>query len=291
MPDALPWTPGTPPQRPPLPRFEPGTVWLVGAGPGDPGLLTLLALRGIEQADVVLYDALIGPDILGMARPDAVLEHAGKRAGRCVAGRQDSICARLIALARAGRRVLRLKGGDPFVFGRGGEEALALAEAGVPFRIVPGVTAGIGGLACAGIPVTLRGVNEAVAFVTGHDSGGGMPESVDWAALARGAPVIVLYMALGTLGEIAARLIAAGRAPDTPVAIVADASLHTQSAVVTDLAACGDAAARLKGKAPAIIAIGEVVRVREALAGWQMGAVEGGTAATGAAGYSALATR
>src|SRR5262244_2486525 len=175
-----------------LPPFEPGWVWLAGAGPGDPGLLTLLALHGLRRADVVVYDALVGDRILDLAGPDAVREFAGKRGGKPSA-KQPDISRRLVQLAREGRRVLRLKGGDPFVFGRGGEEAMALVASGVPFRIVPGVSAGIGGLAYAGIPVTHRDVNSAVAFITGHDSSGVLPDSVDWAALAKGAPVIVVY--------------------------------------------------------------------------------------------------
>src|SRR5499433_3765656 len=175
-----------------LPTFEPGWVWLAGAGPGDPGLLTLLALHGLRQADVIVYDALVGPGVLALARPGAALEYAGKRGGKPSA-RQPDISLRLVQLAREGKRVLRLKGGDPFVFGRGGEEAMALVASGVPFRIVPGISAGIGGLAYAGIPVTHRDVNSAVAFITGHDSSGVLPDSVDWAALAKGAPVIVVY--------------------------------------------------------------------------------------------------
>src|ERR1700675_2885279 len=171
-----------------LPEMAHGSVWLVGAGPGDPGLLSVLALHALEQADAVVYDALVDPHILALARPGAALEDAGKRGGR-PSPRQPDISARLVALARDGKRVLRLKGGDPCVFGRGGEEALALAEAGVPFRIVPGVTAGIGGLAYAGIPVTHRDVNSVVTFVTGHDSTGGVPGAVDWEAIARGSPV------------------------------------------------------------------------------------------------------
>ncbi len=150
--------------------FEPGTVWLVGAGPGDPGLLTLHAARALAEADVVLHDALVSPEILALA-PQARLEPVGKRAG----GRrtpQLRINQRLIGLAREGHRVVRLKGGDPLVFGRGGEEALALAAAGIRFRIVPGVSAGIGGAAAAGIPVTHRGLAHSVAFVTGHDATG-----------------------------------------------------------------------------------------------------------------------
>src|SRR5205085_7968998 len=182
-----------------FPEFAPGSVWLVGAGPGDPGLLTALALHALDQADSVVYDALVDRRILELARPGAVREYAGKRGGRPSPSQPD-ISARLIRLAQAGHRVLRLKGGDPCVFGRGGEEALALAEAGIPFRIVPGITAGIGGLAYAGIPVTHRDINSAVTFVTGHGSGGAVPNAVDWPAIARGSPVIVLYMGLRHLG-------------------------------------------------------------------------------------------
>ena len=155
-----------------LAPLEPGWVWLVGAGPGDPGLLSLHALNALGQADVVVYDALVDKRILDLARAGADLVYAGKRGGRPSAEQSD-ISNRLITFARAGKRVLRLKGGDPFVFGRGAEEALALAGAGIPFRLVPGITAGIGGLAYAGIPVTHRDVNSAVTFLTGHQAGGG----------------------------------------------------------------------------------------------------------------------
>src|SRR5438034_1066250 len=210
-----------------LPEFRPGSVWLVGAGPGDPGLLSALALHALDHADIVVYDALVDPRILALARPGATLDYAGKRGGRPSPSQPD-ISARLIELARAGKRVLRLKGGDPCVFGRGGEEALALAEAGIPFRIVPGITAGIGGLAYAGIPVTHRDVNSAVTFLTGHSSDGAVPHGVDWEAIARGSPVIVLYMGLNHLARIAARLIAAGRKPEEPVAIVSKATTPGQ---------------------------------------------------------------
>src|SRR5579862_4003683 len=195
-----------------LPEFAPGTVWLVGAGPGDPGLLTLLALHALQGADVVVYDALVSDAILRLVRPGSALEHAGKRGGK-PSPQQPDITLKLVELARAGKRVLRLKGGDPFVFGRGGEEGLALAAAHIPFRIVPGITAGIGGLAYAGIPATHRDTNSAIAFVTGQASGGALPDGVDWAALSHGAAVLVIYMALKNLGTIAERLIAAGRAP------------------------------------------------------------------------------
>src|SRR3984957_6063286 len=166
-----------------LPTFNPGEVWLSGAGPGDPGLLTLHAVNALGQADIILYDALVDKGVLALARPAAVREFAGKRGGRPSANQRD-IPDRLIELAREGQRVLRLKGGDPFVFGRGGEEALALVAAGISFRIVPGISAGIGGLAYAGIPVTHRDVNSAVTFVTGHDSNGELLGAVDWGAIA-----------------------------------------------------------------------------------------------------------
>jgi uroporphyrin-III C-methyltransferase len=246
-----------------LPDFTPGSVWLVGAGPGDPGLLSALALHALDRADVVVYDALVDPRILALAPAGAQLDYAGKRGGRPSLSQPD-ISARLIRLAREGRRVLRLKGGDPCVFGRGGEEALALAEAAIPFRIVPGITAGIGGLAYAGIPVTHRDINSAVTFVTGHSSGGAVPNGIDWEAIARGSPVIVLYMGLRQLGAIAAQLIAAGRRADEPVAIVSKATTPAQRVLVTSLAeAAAAAAAGIEG--PTIIAVGEVVRLRAAL--------------------------
>jgi uroporphyrin-III C-methyltransferase len=260
------------PALPSLPSLEPGWVWLTGAGPGDPGLLTLLALRGLGQADVIVYDALVGPEILNLARPGAVLEYAGKRGGKPSA-KQPDISRRLVQLARDGKRVLRLKGGDPFVFGRGGEEALTLVEAGVPFRVVPGISAGIGGLAYAGIPVTHRDVNSAVAFVTGHDTNGIVPDSVDWNALARGAPVLVLYMALKHIATIAERLRAAGRRGDEPVAVVSRATTAGQRVLETTLDACAAAVADSGIEPPALVVVGEVVRLRAAL-DW-LGALDG----------------
>src|SRR5512145_3349669 len=188
-----------------LPEFAPGSVWLVGAGPGDPGLLTLLALHALQHADHVVHDALVDARIVALARPGAVVESMGKRGGQA-SPRQSDITARLLELARAGRRVLRLKGGDPFVFGRGAEEALALADAGIPFRVVPGVTAGVGGLAYAGIPTTARDCNASIAFVTGHGQDGEVPAGFDWDGLARGAQVLVFYMALRQLDQVVARL-------------------------------------------------------------------------------------
>jgi len=255
-----------------LPTFEPGWVWLVGAGPGDPGLLTLHALHALAQADVVVYDALVDETVLEFANPRAKLEYAGKRGGK-PSPRQRDISAKLVELAGQGLRVLRLKGGDPFVFGRGGEEALALVDAGIPFRIIPGVTAGIGGLGYAGIPVTHRDVNHAVTFVTGHMAGGAVPENLDWPSIAKGSPVIVLYMALSHLGAITEILMANGRHPDEPMALVRNASLKDQQVLETTLANATADVAAADFKAPAIIVIGDVVRLRASL-DW-LGALEG----------------
>lgn len=247
-----------------LPSFEPGWVWLAGAGPGDPGLLTLLALHGLKHADVVVYDALVGKVILSAIHPPTVLEYAGKRGGRPSPSQSD-ISLRLIALAREGKRVLRLKGGDPMVFGRGGEEAMHLAEAGIPFRIIPGISAGIGGLAYAGIPLTHRDTNSVVTFLTGHNAAGVVPDQVDWAAIAKGSPVLVIYMALRHLAPIAERLIAGGRRADEPVAIVSDATLPGQRVLETTLAHAAADAAAAGIEPPAIVAVGEVVRLRAQL--------------------------
>jgi uroporphyrin-III C-methyltransferase len=245
-----------------LPDFAAGSVWLVGAGPGDPGLLTLLAAQALRQADVIVYDALVDRRILALKRADATLDPAGKRGGR-PSPQQEDISLRLIRLAREGKRVLRLKGGDPFVFGRGGEEAIALKDAGVPFRVIPGITAAIGGLAYAGIPATHRDVNHSFAFVSGHQSGGALPGGVDWQALSRAAPTIVVYMALGHLGEVAERLIAAGRGPDEPAAVVAKATTPEQRVIETTLARAAADAAAAHIEAPAMLVVGPAVKLRQ----------------------------
>ena len=252
-----------------LPRLEAGWVWLAGAGPGDPGLAALHTLTAIADADVIFVDALVNRALLMLARPDADIVDSGKRGGK-PSPAQDTISRRLVLAARRGKKVLRLKGGDPFVFGRGGEEALALVRAGIPFRIVPGVTAGIGGLAYAGIPVTHRDVNHAVTFVTGSGTNGKAPD-VDWDAIAKGSPTIVLYMARRHAAEITAKLIAAGRDPNEPAAIVSSASLDEQTTVVTTLAGLGQTAA--EAETPAILVIGENVRLAEGL-DW-LGALKG----------------
>ena len=247
-----------------LPDLMPGSVWLVGAGPGDPGLLSALALQALDQADIVVYDALVDPRILRLARPGAVLDYAGKRGGRPSPSQPD-ISARLIRLAEAGHRVLRLKGGDPCVFARGGEEALALVEAGIPFRIVPGITAGIGGLAYAGIPVTHRDTNSAVTFVTGHGSDGAIPDGLDWAALAHGSPALVVYMAVKHLPSIVRRLRDAGRPAGEPVAVISKATTEAQRVIVSSLGEIVATAAAAGIEAPAIVVIGEIVRLRDNL--------------------------
>jgi uroporphyrin-III C-methyltransferase len=247
-----------------LPALLPGHVWLVGAGPGDPGLLSLLALHALRQADIIVYDALVDPRILDLANPAAEREFAGKRGGKPSA-KQPDISKRLIELARAGRKVARLKGGDPFVFGRGAEEALALVEAAIPFRVVPGITAGVGGLAYAGIPCTTRETNSAVVFVTGQDASGAIPETIEWDALARAVPVLVFYMALTKIERIAATLMAAGRAADEPAAVISRASTPAQQVVVSTLAGIAEAAGSARCEPPALLVIGPVVGLRDRL--------------------------
>jgi uroporphyrin-III C-methyltransferase len=238
-----------------FPVFEPGWVWLVGAGPGAPGLMSLLCYHAMQNCDVVVYDALVNPDILRWVRVGVELEYAGKRGGKPSPIQRD-ISVRLIELAGQGKRVLRLKGGDPFMFGRGGEESQSLAKAGVKFRIVPGITSGVGGLAYAGIPATHRDTNHAVIFLTGHDASGQMPASVNWQAVATAAPVIVMYMAVKHLGEIAEALVKGGRAPGDPVTIVSNASMPQQKVVATTLANAGAFVALEEPPTPAIVVVG-----------------------------------
>lgn len=246
------------------PDFPPGLVWLVGAGPGEPGLLTLLGLHALRLADVIVHDALVDDRILAWRRPDARLEYAGKRGGRPSA-RQRDISLRLIELAREGHRVLRLKGGDPFVFGRGGEEAQTLVQAGIAVRVTPGISAGIGGLAWAGIPVTHRDVNQAVTFVTGHDQTGAAPAAIDWAGLARSSPVIVMYMGVKHLPRITAELLAAGRDPDEPLAIVSNATLPAMTVIETTLGEAAEVALHRRVEPPAIVCLGRVVLMRQVI--------------------------
>ena len=245
-----------------VPVLRPGHVWLAGAGPGDPGLLTLDALAGLQQADVVVHDALVDQRVLALASEQARLEFAGKRGGKPSATQAD-ISQRLVELARAGHRVLRLKGGDPFVFGRGGEEAMTLAAAGVPFRVIPGVTAALAALAAAAIPMTLRGANRAVILAAGH----GADEDFDWAPLARAGQPIVLYMVMHNLQRIAAALMAAGLAPQTPAAIIASAATPKERVLVSTLEKLFADAREQKIEPPAIVVIGEIVNLRALILG------------------------
>ncbi len=254
------------PKGPAWPQFEPGWVWLCGAGPGDPGLMTLHGLNALRQADVVVYDALVETAILAWA-PQAEHIYAGKRGGK-PSPKQTDISLRLVELAQAGKRVLRLKGGDPFVFGRGGEEAQMLVAHGVPFRVIPGITAGIGGLAYAGIPVTHREVNQSVTFVTGHDQTGETPAALDWAAIARGSQVIVIYMGMKHIAEITSALMAGGRDPAEPVAVVTNATTPDQRVLETTLGAVVADVAAAGMEPPAIFCVGRVGDYRAEL-NWQ----------------------
>ena len=253
------------------PELKPGWVWLCGAGPGDPGLLTLHALNALRQADVVIYDALVQEAILDWA-PQAQHEYAGKRGGKPSAKQRD-ISLRLVDLARAGKRVLRLKGGDPFVFGRGGEEAQTLVQHGIPVRIIPGISAGIGGLAYAGIPVTHRDVNQSVTFVTGHDQSGETPGQLDWNSISKGSQVLVIYMGMKHIAQIGAKLLAAGRPASEPVAVVTSATTEAQQVLETTLGRMAEDIAASGFEPPAIICVGRSVLMRQVL-DWQ-GMAEG----------------
>lgn len=249
------------------PQLHAGWVWLCGAGPGDPGLLTLHALNALRQADVIVYDALVGEKILEWADPDAELIYAGKRGGKPSAKQRD-ISLHLVDLANEGKRVLRLKGGDPFVFGRGGEEAQTLVQHGIPIRIIPGISAGIGGLAYAGIPVTHRDVNQSVTFVTGHDQKGETPSSLNWKAISQGSQVIVIYMGIKHIDRIADKLLEAGRPASEPVAVVNSATTDDQRVLESTL---GTLKADLEAAdipPPAIICVGKSVLMRQVL-DWQ----------------------
>lgn len=241
-----------------MPSFEPGWVWLTGAGPGDPGLLTLHAVNALQQADVIIYDALVSEDILKLAPETAELFYAGKRGGK-PSMKQEDISDRLVSYAQANKRVLRLKGGDPFIFGRGGEEAERLVSENIPFRVIPGVTAGAAAPAYAGIPITHRDINHAVTFVTGHLAGTGKTELLDWGAISRGSPVIVIYMAMSKLEVIANKLMEAGRSRHEPIAIVTKATTEFQKHHITTLSQAAADVDRFGLEPPSIVVVGDVV--------------------------------
>lgn len=250
---------------PGMPRMRPGEVWIVGAGPGDPGLLTLHALSALLQADVLVHDALIDARTLALAPPQAVRIFAGKRGGR-PSTHQDEITATLMDQARRGFRVVRLKGGDPFIFGRGGEEVAALVEAGIPNRVIPGLTSGLAGLSAVGIPATCRGVNQALFLATGHGAGRRpTPEGIDWPLVARLGQPVVLYMALKNLPFILEGLGQGGMAPETPAAVVAWATTAQERVVVATLGTLLETLRREGLDAPAIIVLGEIVNCRNTL--------------------------
>ena len=247
-----------------------GTVYLVGAGPGDPGLLTLRGGELLVLADAIVYDALANPALLAMAsvgerERDVELHDVGKRGGASESARQDDINALLVQLAKDGKRVVRLKGGDPFVFGRGSEEAEALAAAGVPFEVVPGVTAGIAAPAYAGIPVTHRGLSTSVTFVTGHEDPLKEKNTVDWSALARAGGTIVLYMGVKSLPRIASTLMGAGMPGDTPAAAVRWGTYAHQQTVTATVSTLADEIQRAGLEAPVITVIGPVVSLRDTI--------------------------
>ena len=240
-----------------------GKVSLVGAGPGDPDLLTLRAARLLDQADVVVYDHLVGPGVLALIGRDAERIYVGKERCRHSMAQAD-INMLLVRLAREGRHVVRLKGGDPFIFGRGGEELQVLAEEGVAFDVVPGITAACGVAAYAGIPLTHRDYAQHCTFVTGHLKDGN--SDVDWAALARPRQTVVIYMGLSGLADICAQLMAHGLAPDWPAAVVAQGTLASQRVVCATLATVAAEVAREGLQSPCLTIVGEVVRLRDELA-------------------------
>jgi uroporphyrin-III C-methyltransferase len=241
-----------------------GRIVLVGAGPGDPGLLTVAGLRAIAEADVIVYDRLVNPELLEQARPGTELIYAGKEpTGGPMS--QEQINEILCTHAAAGRIVVRLKGGDPFVFGRGGEEALAAVAAGIPFTVIPGITAAIAAPAYAGVPVTHRGLASAFTVITGHEDPLKGSDPVDWEAVARLGGTLILLMGIATLPAICARLVAAGIAPNTPAAVVGSGTTDTQMVVTGNVADIAERAGAANVRAPATTIIGQVAGLAESL--------------------------
>ena len=243
---------------------RPGTVTIVGAGPGDPELITVRGLARLRAADVVVYDRLVDPRLVDEAPSTAERVYAGKSAGHATL-EQECIERILIERALAGRRVVRLKGGDPFVFGRGGEELAALVTAGIPVEVVPGVPRALAVPAAAGIPVTHREMASCCTIVTGHEDPRKPDETVDWDWVARSPGTVVILMGLHRLGPIRDRLIAGGRAADTPAAVIASGTLPEQRVVVEPLACLPERVTTAGLTAPALVVIGDVVRLRERL--------------------------
>lgn len=242
-----------------------GTIHIVGAGPGDPELLTLKALRVLQEADIVLYDNLVSDGVMELVRRDAERRYVGKKKGDHSLP-QEEIGELMVRLAREGRRVVRLKGGDPYIFGRGGEEVDAVQAAGLHATVIPGITAASGCATAGGVPLTHRGLSQAVTYVTAYGGGGGAPE-VDWSALARLGQTVVVYMGVGRAGQVAADLMAGGMTPSMPAAIVEHGTLPSQRIIRTHLCGLGASIAAHGVTGPAVLIIGEVaVRAEETLA-------------------------
>ena len=239
-----------------------GKVWLIGAGPGDPELLTVKAARLIAQADAIVYDHLVGDGIMDLVRPDARRIYAGKEASKHTLP-QDSINLLLVRLAQEGLSVVRLKGGDPFIFGRGGEELETLVESSIPFEVVPGVTAAAGCAAYAGFPLTHRDHAQSVTFVTGHLKDGTV--NLDWPSLARPKHTVVFYMGIGAAGEICRQMINHGLPSMTPAAVVRNGTMATQQTLLATLGTLPDRILESGIKPPALIVIGSVVKLHEKL--------------------------
>lgn len=239
-------------------RTQPGRAWLVGAGPGDPGLLTLKALQAMQAADVILHDRLVANEVLDLARRDAELVSVGKTPG-CTANSQDEINELLVRLVAAGKRVCRLKGGDPFVFGRGGEEAQALHSAGLEYEVVPGITAAVGCAAAAGIPLTHRDAAQSLTLLTGH--GKDAVDNIDWASLAPGRQTLAIYMGVSRFNELMQNLTRHGRPAETPIAIIEKGTTPEQRVLRGTLGQLPLLARAHRIKAPAMLLIGEVTRL------------------------------
>jgi len=246
------------------PLLLPGHVWLVGAGPSDPSQLTVQALAALTQADTIVHDALVDPRILELPPPDAERIFVGKRGGRPSIA-QEEICALLIKLARENRKVIRLKGGDPYVFARGGEEVLALARMQIPFRVIAGLTSGLAALTTASIPATVRGVNQSIVLVTGHVADVDAAGAPNWTLLARLGEPLVIYMAVKNLAAISGALMTGGLPRETPAAVIASAGTDAERVVVATIADIAQAITDARVDAPAIVVIGEIVRHRATL--------------------------
>ena len=239
-------------------NFDRGSVWLVGAGPGDPGLLSLLAYKSIKKADVIFYDALLNEKILSLARSKARLIYVGKR-GNKKSINQLEINKLLINEAKKNKRVLRLKGGDPFIFGRGGEEALSLKLNKIPYKIVPGATAGIAGLAYAGIPATHRDFNTSITFISAYGAGGEKPETVDWTSFTKTSQLIVIYMGLERINWVCSELIKRGRDKHENIAIISNATNKNQKILISTLENCSKDLDKNIIDSPALLVIGKNV--------------------------------